>query len=305
MQNSSIAIVIVTFNGMQWIKKCLDSCATYPVIIVDNASTDGTISLVQTNYPNVTILKQTINLGFGQANNIGIRYALDQGSEYFFLLNQDAFLESNTIEKLVELVNDNPEYGIISPIHTTGDGNMLDRSFLHYIKNTVDSAIISDFILNKPKKSIYNVPMVNAAVWLLTKYTIMTVGGFDPTFFLYGEDDNYCQRVLHEKLKIGIAPNVLIRHDSQNNSSKKTISGSKRYYDNFLNRIKVVYGNVNQDRYKELGNLKLYFLKRCFIDLIKFNLQESKINFRKLTMLRKLDIKSNVLSNRIKGIKYL
>lgn len=84
-------IIIVSYNGMPWLEKCLKSCGKFPVIIVDNSSTDETVSFVEDNFPNVILLRQALNLGFGQANNIGIRYALDIGAENVFLLNQDVF----------------------------------------------------------------------------------------------------------------------------------------------------------------------------------------------------------------------
>lgn len=85
---------------MQWLQKCLDSCKGYQVIIVDNNSTDGTVSFIKENFPNIHLIPQTENLGFGQANNIGIKYALEQRAEYVFLLNQDAYLQEGCLGNL-------------------------------------------------------------------------------------------------------------------------------------------------------------------------------------------------------------
>src|SRR5690554_4017590 len=118
---------------MQWLPKCLDSCKKYSVTIVDNGSTDGTLNFIETNHPNITLLKQDKNLGFGQGNNLGIRQALDRGAAYVFLLNQDAYLQEGCIETLLALHKKNPEYGILSPIHLNGKGNRLDRNFSNYL----------------------------------------------------------------------------------------------------------------------------------------------------------------------------
>src|SRR5690554_3758500 len=99
--NKEVIIIIVTYNGMSWLKKCLDSCGDYQVLVVDNASSDETVPFLKTHYPQITLHSQKINLGFGQANNLGISYALKQGADYVFLLNQDAYLQEGCLEILI------------------------------------------------------------------------------------------------------------------------------------------------------------------------------------------------------------
>ena len=83
-----VFVVIVTYNGVQWIRKCLQSCQDYPVVVVDNQSTDATVEIIQNEFPKVHLIEESKNHGFGQANNIGISYALNKGADYVFLLNQ-------------------------------------------------------------------------------------------------------------------------------------------------------------------------------------------------------------------------
>jgi len=307
---NKIAVVVVTYNAMPWIQECLNSLLQstldLSIIVVDNCSADDTVSYINEHYKDkVQLIELKTNVGFGRGNNVGIREALKATSDYVFLLNQDAFVEQNTIEVLVELSKKNPEYGILSPIHANGDGTALEQSFLYYITNGFGSTFISDFVLERLKKPIYNVPMVNAAAWLIPRSTIEKVGGFDPMFFLYGEDDNYCQRVVYHQFKIGIASKAFIRHDSQNNNSKAVPIGSEKYYTLFLNRIKVTYGNVNKEAYKEFGKVKQYFFMRSLISLIKFDFKGFKVNLKKWNLLKQLDIKNSVLTNRKKGVNYL
>ncbi len=305
-----VSVVIVTYNAMPWIQECLSSLLQstleVSVVIVDNFSADATVSYIKEHFKDqVTLIELKTNVGFGKGNNIGIKEALKTNADYVFLLNQDAFVEPSTIECLVALAKDNPNYGIISPIHTNGDGTALEQSFLYYITNGFGSTFISDFVLNKLKQAIYDVPMVNAAAWLLPRATIETIGGFDPMFFLYGEDDNYCQRVLYHQFKIGIASKIFIRHDSQNNNSKAVLKGSEKYYTVFLNQIKVVYGNVNNDKYKDIENLEFSFLRKGLKSLLTLNFKAFKIYVKKWRLLRQLDLKSSVMLNRQKGIHYL
>lgn len=304
-----VFVVIVSYNGEKWIKNCLFSISksSFPVevIVVDNNSFDNTISIISEEFKNITLLKQNKNLGFGSANNIGISYALKQNSDYVFLLNQDTIIEKDTVKQLVKLALNFPDYGIISPTHLNGDGTALDKSFLYYINAKYCENYISDFVLNREKQSIYDLPIINAAAWLLPKKTLDIVGGFDPMFFLYGEDDNYCQRVLFNNLKIGITPLARILHDSENNNSKEFKRGSKQYYDKFLNRIKVVYSNVNTDKYKEISKLIFYLKKQSIMHLLKFDIKNYKINKTKIKLVRNLNLEEKVLFNRKKGRNYL
>lgn len=298
--------IIVTYNGMKWIDQCLKSVVNQSeVVVVDNNSSDGTVNFIGENFPTVKILAQTVNYGFGKGNNIGISYALNNEVDYFFLLNQDTIIEKDTIKQLVKVALNYPDYGIISPTHLNADGTALDESFLYYINSKYCKNYISDFVLNRPKQNIYDLPMINAAAWLLPKETLDIVGGFDPMFFLYGEDDNYCQRVLFNELKIGITPLSRILHDSGNNNSKEFKVGSKGYYDKYLNRIKVVYGNVNSDKYKELGSLFFYLRKQSLVHLLKFDIKNYKICIAKIKLVENLNLEEKVLLNRKKGRGYL
>lgn len=303
------SVIIVTYNGMKWIKDCLNSVlnSSIPIsiIVVDNCSTDGTAEFIKSNFQEVALIDQKENLGFGRANNIGITLALKESSDFVFLLNQDAFIVKDTIEILIKTAQENIEYGILSPIHVNGSGAEIDESFCNYISKPSGRNFMSDFILNKTKKNIYCLPMINAAAWLIPKTTLEIVGGFDSSFFLYGEDDNYCQRVLYHNFKIGIVSTTFIRHDSGNNNTKPIVKGTEKYYAKFLNNFKVVYGDVNTENYKDVTKFRYFFLKQSIVSLIKFNLADFKINWKKFNLLTKENIEEKVLFNRQKGRSYL
>lgn len=260
-----IAIIIVTYNGMPWIDRCLQSCGAYPVVVVDNASTDGTVAHIQANYPQATLLLQTENLGFGQGTNRGIRYALDRGVERVFLLNQDAYLEGHALEQLIDFQKRFPAYGVLSPIHITVHKNKLDLNFSHYLLREKSGQFYSDFVLGQPIQEVYDVPFVNAAAWLVSRQCLETVGGFDPLFFHYGEDDNYCQRVLYHGFKIGVLPQVYVIHDREARPTKPIEKFSAAYYDNLEKRIKLIYADINKEDLtiqQEINKVKKRLLKQ-------------------------------------------
>lgn len=215
----NVFAIIVIYNGMRnnWIQKCFDSIlnSSIPVrlIAVDNGSKDGSIEYIQQNYSQVDLVISKENSGFGKANNIGFRKALDLGADYFFLLNQDAWVDENTIEQLILQSKKNPEYGIISPMHLNGKGDALDFNFSLQITPDRCKNLYSDHVLKVVKDDLYETRFVCAAAWLLTKECLRIVGGFSPTFFHYGEDDNFTHRLNYENLKVGVYPNVSIYHD--------------------------------------------------------------------------------------------
>lgn len=237
-------IIIVTYNGIPWLEQCLDSCSAYPVIIVDNASTDQTVPFVETNYQDITLLKQTDNLGFGQANNVGIRHALDQGAEHVFLLNQDAYLVDSVLDELLTFQKQNPKYAILSPIHITGDQKKLDKNFSNFMLKEKTGQFYSDFVLSNSLADVYEVPFVNAAAWLISKKCLDTVGGFDPLFYHYGEDDNYCQRVTYHGFEIGVLPKCYIIHDRANRQRIEIGLFSEAYYKTIETKYKVMCANI-------------------------------------------------------------
>ncbi|MBZ9628901.1 glycosyltransferase family 2 protein [Psychroflexus sp. CAK1W] len=267
-----IAIIIVTYNAMPWIDHCLQSTGDYPVLVVDNASTDQTINHIQSNYPKVTLLPQNKNLGFGQGNNVGISYALNQGAEHIFLLNQDAYLVDDALEQLIHFQKNNSKFGILSAIHTNAEATRLDRNFSNYVRFDSNPAFYSDHVLGRPLQDVYELPFVNAAGWLISKQCLMTVGGFDPIFFHYGEDDNYCQRVNYHNFKIGVLSNTFMVHDREDRIKAKSDIYSKTYFDRQERHLKLTYGNINNYDEIKLFNYK----KKIKRQLLKARILQNK-----------------------------
>lgn len=298
-------IVIVTYNGMSWIDTCLKSCSNHPVIIVDNASNDKTVSFIETNYPNVLLLKQSENLGFGQSNNIGISYALDHGAEHVFLLNQDAYLMDTVLEELISFQKQNPDYGILSPIHITGNQKKLDKNFSNFMLKEKTGQFYSDFVLGNPLAPVYEVPFVNAAAWLVSKKCLVTVGGFDPLFFHYGEDDNYCQRAIYHGFKIGVLPQVFVIHDREERVEVKPTVFSPEYYKTIEKSFKIKYADINSENRIDL---KVKKLKKTILKLrLKFKFKRAAEFKKELTLLLATEhpIKKSRKINSTVGAHYL
>lgn len=214
-----LTVIVVTYNGAQWVDRCIgslrDSALPVHTVVIDNGSNDGTLEAISSRFPDVEVVRSDRNLGFGQANNIGLRLALDRGAEHAFLLNQDAWVLPDTLGLLVAASERSPEYGILSPMHLNGAGDALDYSFSCAIEPKRCPGLYSDVYLGRAGSSVYATSFVNAAAWLMTRECLETLGGFDPLFFHYGEDDNYVGRAHFHGLKVGVMPCAVIHHDRE------------------------------------------------------------------------------------------
>lgn len=210
-----IFVIVVTYKGKQWYDKCFGSLREseipVQVVAVDNSPGEEDAEYIKTHFPEIHLIKTNENLGFGRANNIGMRYALDNGCDYVFLLNQDAWLDSSdTLIQLVTIAEKHPEYGILSPMHINVEKNELVMEC--FCKQPTNKSLIEDLYFRQ-LKDVYETEYIHAAAWMLSGKTLEIVGGFDPIFFQYAEDDNYLKRVLYHGFKVGVCPAASIVHD--------------------------------------------------------------------------------------------
>ncbi|MBX2982317.1 MAG: glycosyltransferase family 2 protein [Flavobacteriales bacterium] len=241
--------VIVTYNGMLWIERCLasvlESIGAVDIVVVDNGSTDGTQDRIRTAFPEVELIQAEENLGFGQANNIGLRKALHSDAPYVLLLNQDAWLTPGSLERLIHMSEQHPQFGILSPMHLNGAGDRLDERFAEYIVPFKCPDLYSDLVLGKVRPDPYPVSFVNAAGWLITRKCLRTVGGFNPNFFHYGEDSNYIHRLQYHGLRTGIVPSAWMHHDRSERQANP-------YFDDPVllraRQLKIAFADPNMDR---------------------------------------------------------
>lgn len=200
-----VLVIVVTFNAMHWIDRCLsslkDSSLRPDVLVVDNCSLDGTDGYIDENYPGVRLVRNDENVGFGAANNQGFRIALDEGYDYVYLLNQDAWLHEDTLEKMVAAFGKTRRYAVLSPVQTSARGK-LDAQFSKKCRKHL-----------KKDGAVSEVPFVMAAHWLIPRKALLTVGGFSPAFDLYGEDDNWIDRAHFFGLKAGVVVGARAVHD--------------------------------------------------------------------------------------------
>ncbi|WP_426275562.1 glycosyltransferase family 2 protein [Chryseobacterium sp. S-02] len=296
-----IYTIIVTYNAMKWAEKCFSSLksSSVPVncIVIDNGSTDGTQNFIKTHFPKVDFILSEKNLGFGKANNIGIEKAYKDGADFFYLMNQDAWIYPDSLEKLLKVYEAHPnqkEIGILSPMHLDGSEQLLDIFLDKYIAHNFEkNRLISDLYFQK-LKPFYEMNFINAAHWLIPRNTIETVGGFNPYFFHYGEDIEYVNRVHFHQKKILLVPDSKAVHDGKQNLKKVD---SKKYEDLSI-ETKMINPNFPNAIVFERKSLRKSILK----NLLTGNTSQYRTLLEKYQKISKEEKKLSEIRNQVKQI---
>lgn len=297
-----ILTIIVTYNGLQWYECCLGSLqhSTIPVdiMVIDNASQDGSADWIAEHYPEINLIRSDKNLGFGQANNIGMRYALDNGYDYVFLLNQDAWLHTNDcIERLVQAAENHPEYMIMSALWLYGSGERITKgSKQHMIAlEGSNNDFVSDLYLGRELKEVYETDYMPAAAWLLPRKTLEQIGGFDPLFFHRGEDDNYMQRVHYHGGKIGLCAKACICHDIEERPSNYDAE-----HENWNKNMLIALADINNNQ--SVGQWKKQYLSKALKQITYFHWRAAMSN---LGIWHFIDKQRNAVENSRNKNKYI
>lgn len=208
-----ILVVIVTYNGMRWLQRCLDSVRSSSVkadvFVCDNGSDDGSADFIESHYPEAILVRNGNNTGFARANDLGMRYAIEKGYGFVYLLNQDAWVLPDTFDRLVDAFGTG-RWGIVSPMQMRPDLTTPDRRFRRHYHGTMESVDV-----------VQPVRFVMAAHWMISADCIKQVGLFSPAFRHYGEDNNYCDRVRFHGFGIGVLPSAVAVHDRQERKRTK------------------------------------------------------------------------------------
>lgn len=282
-----VLVIIVTFNGIRWIRKCLSSVKEYDTFVIDNGSTDGTQQLIQSEFPNVIFRQNGKNLGFGMANNIGMKYAITNGYDYVYLMNQDAWVLPDTINTLISTIQNHPDYGILSPMQMQDGLDHFDTTFLGNTCSWKSTSTFLEDLYHGKRADVYEVSFVMAAHWLVSAECIRKVGLFSPTFLQYGEDYNYLNRLLFHGMKVGIVPEAVAVHDR----GERKVSKKMEQYHLYINAIRdlsAIYKTPNPLRqimwstlkgiilYSVADTVKYFFWIMRDYQKIKRNQEESR-----------------------------
>jgi GT2 family glycosyltransferase len=224
----SISVVIVSWNAKSYLLKCLQSIVEQrhddliEVIVVDNASTDGSPEAVNEHFPAVTVIRNPDNYGFARANNIGI--AATTG-DYLMLVNSDVEVRPDCFRKMVAYMESHAEVGILGP-KIVGTNGKTQRSCMGYpsLWNTFTRALALDSMFPGSARfggqlltywghdDIRSVGVINGCFWMVRRAAMDQVGLLDERFFIYGEDVDWCKRFNTGGWKVTFYPDAEALH---------------------------------------------------------------------------------------------
>jgi hypothetical protein len=214
--------VVVSWNVAEFLRGCLASlAATRPgagVVVVDNASTDGSCDLVRRDFPDAVLLANTANVGFAAATNQGVRAALARGAERILLLNPDAELAPATLAALEHALETAPEVGVVAPAIVNADGTPQAFAFggdpsLPYLLRRGARRLLRRPPLHDWGSQTELEPDWVTGACLLARAEVFRRGvWFDERFFLYFEDNDWCLRARRAGWRIRRVPAATACH---------------------------------------------------------------------------------------------
>lgn len=243
-----LSIIIVNYNVKEFLQNLLHSIdkatrnISHEIIIVDNGSDDGSIELLQQKFPKVKLIINKENLGFGKANNIGMKTA--QG-KYFLLLNPDTLLAEDTLHEMMHFLINTPEAGIAGCKILNLDGTLqlaCRRSFpgpwTSFCKVTglssvfPKSKIFARYNLTYlDENQTYEVDAISGSFMMMKREVYEKTTGFDEDFFMYGEDLDLCYRIQKEGYKVFYVHSAQIIHYKGESTKRSNIDDTKLFYD--------------------------------------------------------------------------
>lgn len=288
-----LSIIIVNWNTKELLNDCILSirkwagAVTYEVIIVDNASYDGSSIFIEEKFPDVKLIKNTVNKGFAAACNEG---AKNTDGRYLFFLNPDTLLTENCLEKLVEFSDKQIWFGALGPQLIGREGRIQNsvRKFPTITglltKNTIIGKIIPLLGKNKlactlSQDKASSVEQVSGAALLIKKDIWRDVGGMDERFFMFYEEVDLCRRLKDLGYNIYYIPQVQIIH--KGGGARKKDRSAVLYY---LQRSMFLYLK------KYESGRKLFWFKMLYKPLFLLEISAGVFNRAKREFLKKWTI---------------
>lgn len=265
-----ISVILVSYNTAEVTKKSLQHLFAsehqlkMEVFIIDNASRDNSVKMIRAAYPDVPMIENKVNVGFGRANNQALPFITGR---YVLLLNTDAFVNTDTIAKTVAYMDENPKCGILG-IKLIGENGDLQpscrhfptpwRIFLHttglkhFFKNV---QIVDD--MNWDHASVRNCDWVPGCYYLVRKEVIDQVGLFDPLYFMYCEEVDHCFATKKAGWDVTYYPIPIVHLGGESAKSDSEISAHGRQIKSLQIESELLYFRKNHGIYGVLTHLFL------------------------------------------------
>ena len=244
----AVSVIIVSYKVRYYIEQCLNSVLrSVPdaqILVVDNKSDDGSVEYLRERFPQAEVIANDYNAGFGKANNIALAKAI---GKYVLFLNPDTVVAERTIPGCVEYMDAHPEVGAVGVRMQYGDGRFAHESrrslptpsvsFWHMIglgRMFPRSKVFAKYhltYLDKSEECLIDV--VSGAYMFVRKEVLDKTGGFDESFFMYGEDIDLSYRIMQEGYQNRYLPLPIVHYKGES-TIKTSYRYSKVFYDAML-----------------------------------------------------------------------
>lgn len=234
------SVIIVSYNTKEYLEKCIKSLlkrdnSDKEILVIDNASSDGTPAFVRENFPDAKLILNKENLGFAKAVNQGIK---ESSGKYILLLNPDTEILSDSIKNLINFTEKHPEVAAVGPKLLNSDLSLQTSAYffpnliwllfhLSRVKHIFYPNMLMRSLLSKISihfweyNQIREIDWITGAAILIRREAIREVGFFDENFFMYFEEIDWCKRAKEKGWKIYFTPDASIIHHLEKSSEKE------------------------------------------------------------------------------------
>lgn len=235
--SAELSIIIVSWNTREILEATLSRlpAATegldWEVLVVDNASSDGSAEMVAKDFPNIELIRNTTNEGFGRACNRGLEAS---SGRWLLMLNADTALTKSTLDSMIEFMQQHPDAGVCGPRLNRADGQPQafafggDPTLWYLLKRNWNRVLFRRPLHDWAEPETRCVDWVTGACMLVRKEAAEKVGGFDPKIFLYFEDNDWCLRMRKAGWHVYHFPRVSITHGGGRSASQNP-DGPRHY----------------------------------------------------------------------------
>jgi len=243
---TDLSIIIVNWNVRDLLRRCLHSLlrpSTHPlqheIIVIDNASNDGSVEMLRTEFPQVRLIANEENRGFTAANNQGLAVA---GGRYLLLLNPDTEVVDDALTVMVRYMEEHPQVGVLGPRLLYPDGRLQPsrRRFPTFATALLESTVIQQwspdnrvlrryYMRDTPDDETQEVDWLVGACLLVRREVYEQVGGLDEGFFMYSEELDWCKRIKEAGWRIVYLPTATVIHH-EGKSSEQVVAARHIYF---------------------------------------------------------------------------
>lgn len=262
-----IFVIILNWNGKNDTLSCLSSLkrisTPHEIVVVDNGSTDGSETVIPTSFPEAHFIQTGENLGYAEGNNVGIRYALKNGADFVFILNNDTTVEPNILEAFLK--RDAPIQG--GKAHLMSDPKTLDHLGGNWNVKKGEFELVGSQAPASEWNNPISLDYVCGVALFVSAEVFRNIGLFEARYFLFWEESDFCMRAKREGYPATVCPEAVLYH-----KVSASFAGGKPHTTYFWwrNRLLWIDRNCTKEEKKSLHKkirgdffhiLKLYLLK--------------------------------------------